>query len=57
MTFDFTPEQFGIDDPDFASYTFRTTVNSSEKQQFRSLDAAYNQTLGFLPSEYLRAST
>ncbi|MFM9029695.1 MAG: TonB-dependent receptor domain-containing protein, partial [Opitutaceae bacterium] len=54
QTFDFTAEQFGVDDPDFAPYTFRTTVNSNEEQQFRSMDLAYNQTLGFLPSEYLR---
>jgi len=54
QTFDFTAEQFGVDDPDFAPYTFRTTINSADEQTFRSMDLAYNQTLGFLPSEYLR---
>jgi TonB-dependent receptor len=54
QTFDYTPTQFGIDDPDFASYTFRSTSNSEEFQRFRSMDLAYNQTLGFLPGEYLR---
>jgi len=54
QTFDYSAEDFGIDDPDFAPYTFRTTVNSAEERQFRSMDLAYNQTLGFLPSEYLR---
>ena len=54
QTFDFTAEQFGVEDPDFAPYTFRTTINSPDEQQFRSMDLAYNQTLGFLPSEYLR---
>ncbi len=54
QTFDFTAEEFGVDDPDFAPYTFRTTVNSADEQTFKSMDLAYNQTLGFLPSEYLR---
>ncbi len=54
QTFDYTPAQFGVDDPDFATYTFRSTTNSTEFQKFRSMDLAYNQTLGFLPSEYLR---
>ena len=54
QTFDYTPTEFGVDDPDFASYTFRSTRNSAEFQRFRSMDLAYNQTLGFLPSEYLR---
>jgi hypothetical protein len=54
QTFDFSAEDFGVDDPDYAAYTFRTTVNSPDEQTFRSMDLAYNQTLGFLPSEYLR---
>jgi len=54
QTFDYTAEDFGIEDPDFATYTFRTTVNSAEKRRFRSMDLSYNQTLGFLPSAYLR---
>ncbi len=54
QTYDFTAEDFGVEDPDFAPYTFRTTINSPDEQTFRSMDLAYNQTLGFLPSEYLR---
>ncbi|MBI5771477.1 MAG: TonB-dependent receptor [Verrucomicrobia bacterium] len=54
QTFDYSAEDFGIEDPDFAAYTFRTTVNSTEKRRFRSMDLSYNQTLGFLPHELLR---
>jgi len=54
QTFDYTPAEFGVTDPDFATYTFRSTRNSVEFQKFRSMDLAYNQTLGFLPGEYLR---
>jgi TonB-dependent receptor len=54
QTFDFTAADFGIEDPDFENYTFRTTVNSTEVQRYRSMDIAYNQTLGFLPADVLR---
>jgi TonB-dependent receptor len=52
--FDFTPAQLGIDDPDFGNYTFRTRINSPTPVRFRNMSLGYNQTLGFLPSEYLR---
>jgi hypothetical protein len=52
--FDFTSSEFGVDDPDYATYTFRTQRNSDEVRRFRNLELDYNQTLGFLPSEYLR---
>ncbi|MDP3069596.1 MAG: TonB-dependent receptor [Opitutaceae bacterium] len=52
--FEFSADEFGVTDPDFAPYRFRTTINSTEEQTFKSMDLAYNQTLGFLPSEYLR---
>ena len=48
-TFDFTADDFGIDDPDFSAYTFRSTRNSAEERKFRNMELAYNQTLGFLP--------
>ncbi|MBL9188744.1 MAG: TonB-dependent receptor [Opitutaceae bacterium] len=48
-TFDFTAEEFGEDDPEFATYTFRSTRNSAETRRFRNMELAYNQTLGFLP--------
>jgi outer membrane receptor protein involved in Fe transport len=53
-TFDFSATEFGNDDPDFIAYTFRTTRNSQEERRFRNMEVAYTQTLGFLPSEYLR---
>ena len=48
-TFDYTAEQFGEEDPEFATYTFRSTRNSAEERRFRNLEIAHNQTLGFLP--------
>lgn len=48
-TFDYTAEDFGVDDPEFAAYTFRSTRNSAEERRFRNMELAYNQTLGFLP--------
>jgi TonB-dependent receptor len=54
QTFDYTASEFGVDDPDFGNYIFRSKTNSAEHQRFRNMDFAYNQTLGFLPSEYLR---
>lgn len=48
-------EAFGIDlDPDFDSYTFRTRANSPTSVRYRNMSFGYNQTLGFLPGEYLR---
>lgn len=51
-TFDYTADAFGVDDPEFAAYTFRSTRNSAETRRFRNMEAAYNQTLGFLPELY-----
>lgn len=51
---DYTAAEYGNDDPDFETYTFRTRRNSPETQVYRNMDFAYNQTLGFLQSEYLR---
>ena len=55
-TFDFTASEFGEEDPDLQTYTFRTTRNSSETRRFRNLELSYNQTLGFLP-ELLRGTS
>lgn len=52
--FDFSASEFGIDDPDFAAYTFRVRTNNPVEERLRNMDVAYNQTLGFLPSPYLR---
>ena len=54
QTFDFTASQFGIEDPDFGNYTVRSKANSAATQRYRNMDLAYNQSLGFLPSEVLR---
>jgi TonB-dependent receptor len=54
QTYDFTAGDFGIDDPDFGNYTVRSKTNSPAPQRYRNIDFAYNQTLGFLPGEYLR---
>ncbi|MDO8543595.1 MAG: TonB-dependent receptor, partial [Opitutaceae bacterium] len=54
QTFNYSASEFGVEDPDFAAYTFRSTRNSAEFQKFRNMDWNYSQTLGFLPSEYLR---
>lgn len=54
VTRTYTAAEFGVDDPDFAAYTFSSKTNSPTLQKTRTMDVAYNQTLGFLPSEYLR---
>jgi iron complex outermembrane receptor protein len=51
---DYTATEFGVEDPDFANYTFRSTRNNDTLQRYRNMDVNYNQTLGFLPGEYLR---
>jgi iron complex outermembrane recepter protein len=53
-TLTYSATEFGVTDPDFSSYTFNSTTNSEELQRYRNFDFNYNQTLGFLPSEYLR---
>ena len=57
VTRTYTASEFGVDDPDFAAYTFSSKTNSLTLQKTRTMDAAYNQTLGFLPSEYLRGTS
>jgi hypothetical protein len=54
QNFDFSAADFGIEDPDFGNYTVRSKTNSPRAVRYRNMDFAYNQTLGFLPSEYLR---
>lgn len=51
---DYTADQFGVTDPDFSNYVFRSTTNTVGLQRYKNLDLNYTQTLGFLPSEYLR---
>ena len=55
-THDFTAEEFGVDDPEFADYIFRSSRNSDARLRSRNMEFAYNQTLGFLP-EKLRGTS
>ncbi len=48
---DGTAEEFGVTDPLYAGWEFRTRFNSPEERRFRSMEVAYNQTLGFLPEK------
>jgi iron complex outermembrane recepter protein len=44
----------GVTDPQYDGYEFISTQNDTELQRYRNMDLNYQQTLGFLPSEYLR---
>lgn len=46
-----TVEEAGITDPLYSGWEFRTRFNSEEARRFRSMEVAYNQTLGFLPEK------
>ncbi len=48
---DGTAEEFGVTDPLYAGWEFRTRFNSPEERRFRSMELVYNQTLGFLPDK------
>jgi iron complex outermembrane receptor protein len=55
QTYDYTAADWGNDDPDLANYTFRSTRNLSDRiTTTKNMNVSYRQTLGFLPSEYLR---
>lgn len=55
QSYDFTASEFGNDDPDLANFTFRSTRNLSDRiTTTKNMALGYRQTLGFLPSEYLR---
>jgi iron complex outermembrane receptor protein len=53
-SFDYSASDFGVEDPDFAGYTFRATRNNSQLRKFRTMELSYNQTMGFLPYAALR---
>ena len=58
VSHDYSAAEFGIDDPDFENYTFRTSTNISDRiTTTKNMSIGYRQTLGFLPSEYLRGIT
>ena len=50
----YSAQEFGVDDPDLQNYTFVSTTNAVALQRYKNIDLNYNQTLGFLPSVYLR---
>ena len=50
----FTAAEFGNTDPDFEDYNFITRFNTPGLNRFKNLEFNYQQTLGFLPSQYLR---
>jgi iron complex outermembrane receptor protein len=56
QTLDFTSDEFGNQNPDLDTYTFRTTSNSLEERRFRNFEVAYNQTLAFLPDLFRSTS-
>jgi len=55
-TYDYTADEFGVDDPEYADYIFRSTRNSTKSRRNRNLEFSYQQTLGFLP-EILRGTS
>ena len=58
VSHDYTSTEFGNEDPDFANYIFRSQSNLSNRiTTTKNLSFGYRQTLGFLPSEYLRNIT
>jgi iron complex outermembrane receptor protein len=54
LTRNLSASEFGETDPDFAPYTFITKINDPLLQRYKNLDFNYQQTLGFLPSIYLK---
>ncbi len=54
LTRTFTAQEFGVDDPDYAAYLFTSKSNDPAPQKYRNFDFNYTQTLGFLPSPYLK---
>ncbi|MDO8540429.1 MAG: TonB-dependent receptor [Opitutaceae bacterium] len=46
---DYSAAEFGIDDPEFQDYIFRSTRNSEQRRRSRNMEVNYQQTLGFLP--------
>ncbi len=54
VTKNYSASEFGIDDPDFLTYTVVSKANSPGISRTKNMSFGYNQTLGMLPSEYLR---
>jgi TonB-dependent receptor len=57
-TYDYNATDFGNEDPDYENYTFRSSRNIADRiVTTKNMSLSYRQTLGFLPSEYLRGTT
>jgi iron complex outermembrane receptor protein len=54
VTRTYSAQEFGNNDPDLQNYSFISTTNAVALQRYKNVDLNYNQTLGFLPSIYLR---
>jgi iron complex outermembrane receptor protein len=50
--FAYTPEAFGVDDPAFEGYEFRSTINGTQLFRYRNMELGYNQQLSFLPGVF-----
>ncbi len=51
-TYDYTAEEFGVDDPEYADYIFRSTRNSDASRRSKNMEFSYQQTMGFLPDKF-----
>jgi iron complex outermembrane receptor protein len=51
-TFDYSAEEFGVTEEEFATYIFRSTRVSTNSRRFRNMEVAYQQTLGFLNEKF-----
>ncbi len=58
QSYTYTSAEFGNEDPDFENYTFTSNRNIADRiTTTKNMSLSYRQTLGFLPSEYLRGTT
>lgn len=58
VSYTFTAAEFGNDDPDYDNYNFVSNRNISDRiTTTKNMSLSYRQTLGFLPTEYLRGIT
>jgi hypothetical protein len=58
QSYTYTSAEFGNLDPDFENYVFVSNRNISDRTTTtKNMSLSYRQTLGFLPSEYLRSTT
>jgi iron complex outermembrane receptor protein len=57
-SFNYSSAEFGNEDPDFETYIFVSNRNISDRiTTTKNMSLSYRQTMGFLPTEYLRSIT